>query len=143
MGAGGRLRRVSQMTRTPTPLSVSLAWWREALRRLPEAIPDDPKPGFYQRRLVKGGVYVPCRIWLEQDVDEAGELLDEPRLLAEVNGEPAEPDDIWSYVAGNPITEQMFRYLVARREWSERYAPRDFVANPRTPIDHLSTPVLF
>lgn len=131
------------MIRTPITDEIAFAWWREALINPPDAVPDDPMPGYYTRRLVRGGVQVPCKIWLSQEVDEAGELIDQPRLMAEMNGDAVEPEDLWSYVAGNPITEQMFRYLVARADWAWRYSPADPFANPRKPVDHLSTPVLF
>lgn len=133
-------------TRAPIAPEEALAWWRGALLRPEksrEGIPDEPRCGWFKRKLAKGGVFVPARIWLEQEIGEDGELLDDPKLLCEVNGQPAEPDDQWSYLAGNPISEAEFKYLTARGEWAERYAPRDFAANPREPIDHLLTAIQF
>lgn len=126
------------VTRTPTPLAVSLAWWREALD-LPAyervGIPDEPRAGFFQRRLVKGGPFVPARIWLHQDIGADGELLDDEVLRCEINGEPADPEEAWSYLCSAPISEERFRYLTARGEWSSFYAPTEAAANPRQPID--------
>lgn len=128
------------MTRAPTPLDVSLAWWREALaipeyerRRTP--IPDEPQAGYFQRRLVKGGIMVPCRIWLHQEVGPDGELLDDEVLRCEVNGEPADPDEAWSYLCSAPISEAEFKYLTARGAWAGHYAPNEAAAQPRRPID--------
>lgn len=132
------------MIRAPIPEEVALAWWREAVetpeyerRRTP--IADDPQCGFFKRKLVRGGVYVPARIWLDQDIDEAGELLG-VELRAEVNGDPVDPLDAWSYLAGNPITEAEFNYLKARGDWSAFYAPHEAAARPRQPIDWQTKP---
>ncbi len=133
------------MIRAPLTDDEALAWWRAALLRPPmsrEGIPDEPMPGFFKRRLAKGGVFVPARIWLEQDIGDDGELLG-AELRCEVNGEPADPFEQWSYVAGNPISQAEHAYLTARGQWAERYAPNDFVARPRERVDFNSMPVLF
>lgn len=130
------------MIRAPITEYEALAWWRDALAEAPDAIPDEPRCGWFKRRLCKGGVFVPARIWLEQDIGEDGELLG-AEMRCEVNGEPADPFDQWSYLCGEPISEAEFKYLTARGEWAWRYAPNDPVARPREPIDHLSTPVMF
>lgn len=126
------------MIRQPTPLSVSLAWWREALA-LPAyervGIPDQPHAGFFQRRLVKGGPFVPARIWLHQDIGDDGELLDDEVLRCEINGEPADADEAWSYLCSAPISEAQFNYMTARGQWASFYAPTEAAANPRRPID--------
>ncbi|WP_119270893.1 hypothetical protein [Taklimakanibacter deserti] len=125
------------MIRAPIPVDVALAWWREALAQPAYervAIPDEPHPGFFQRKLVKGGPFVPARIWLEQDVGEDGELLG-AELRCEVNGEPADPFEAWSYLCGRPITEEYFNYLTARNRWAAWHAPHEAAANPRQPID--------
>jgi hypothetical protein len=130
------------MIRAPIPDDVVLAWWRSALAEAPDAIPDEPRAGFFKRKLVKGGVYVPARIWLEQEIGEDGELLG-AEFKCEVNGEPADPFDQWSYLCGEPISEAEFKYLTARGDWAWRYAPNDPAARPRERIDHLSSPVMF
>lgn len=130
------------MIRAPMPDDVAFAWWRDALADPPDAIADEPQAGYFKRRLAKGAVFVPARIWLEQDIGDDGELLG-VELRCEVNGEPADPFDAWSYLAGNPISEQEFRYLTARGAWAERYAPNDPVARPREPINHLTTEPVF
>lgn len=125
------------MIRAPITDDEALAWWRAALLRLPKSrdgIPDDPQCGWFKRKLAKGAVFVPARIWLEQEVDDAGELLG-AELCCEVNGETAEPFEQWSYVCGNPISQSEFEYLTARNRWAAWYAPGDPAANPRRPID--------
>lgn len=131
----------------PTPLSVAMAWHADRLT-LPQGVrvlvSDEPRCGFYKRRLAKGAVFVPARIWLEQDIDpDTGELLADEVMRCEVNGREADPDEQWSYLAGNPITEQEFKYLSARNEWAQAHSPHDPAASPREPIVHLSNPILF
>lgn len=131
------------MIRTPTPLAVSLAWWREALA-MPVyervGIPDQPHAGFFQRRLVKGGPFVPARIWLHQDIGPDGELLDDEALRCEINGEPADADEAWSYLCSAPISEAEFDYMTERGRWAAWYAPHEPAANPRRTIDWLTLP---
>jgi hypothetical protein len=129
--------------RAPLSYDAIYGWWRSAVARMPETVPDVPQCGFFKRRMVRGGIYVPCKIWIVQDIGPDGELLDDVTMLAEVNGDPADPEDIWSYVAGEPISEAEFKYLTARGEWAVRYAPNDPAANPRERIDALTSPIHF
>jgi hypothetical protein len=100
----------------------------------------EPQCGYYKRRLVRGGPWIPCRIWLFQDIDEVGELLDDERLQAECNGAWADPDDLWSFVAANPITEAEFKFLSATIEWTQSHAPHEPMANPRQAVDWTAVP---
>lgn len=132
------------MIRRPTPPEVFLAWHRAAIAGKAEAnFIDHPECGWFKRKLVKGGPFVAARIWLRQDVDEAGELLDDEVMLCEVNGENADPHDQWNWLAGNPIPESEFQYLMGLRDWAAWHAPEDPAANPTKPLDHLSTPIRF
>ena len=130
--------------RTPTPQDELYAWHRKALHGLAPANDGTPQPGFYKRKLVKGGVFVPARIWVEQEVcPETGELLNDEVMRCEVNGRPADPEDAWSWICSEPITEQEFRYLTARLDHAARYEPEDAFAVPTRPIDISSIPPLF
>lgn len=89
---------------------------------------NDPKPGFYRRRLVRGGPWVPARIWIEpaervpcDECDGSGRHgfgpichacngegkvpIHDDLMYCEVNGEPRDPFDQWLWLAGHPITE--------------------------------------
>jgi hypothetical protein len=132
--------------RTPTPLDAQLAWWRDALTGFGRivAVIDVPQCGFFKRKLVHGGPFVPARIWLEQDVDEAtGELLSDEIMLCEVDGKRCDPRDQWPRLWTGPISEAEFRYMTAARDWAAWHAPTDPVANPRKPLDALVTPIRF
>lgn len=130
--------------RQPTPHSDLYAWHSAALRGLSPVIDGTPQCGWYKRKLVKGGVFVPARIWMVQEIDTAtGELLSDELLQCEVNGSYADPEDAWTWICANPITEQEFRYLTARIDFAVRNEPNDAFADVRKPIDLNSTPLHF
>jgi hypothetical protein len=130
--------------RMPTPLDQLYAWHAKAMRGLEPVIDNTPQCGWYKRKLVKGGVFVPARIWMFQDIDaETGELLSDELLQCEVNGTYADPEDAWSWICSNPITEQEFRYLSARIDFALRNEPDDPFAAPTQPIDLNRSPILF
>lgn len=154
--------------RKPTPPEVAYAWHREALTAMqaagarPQALrhearyttakallaglrfDEDPKPGWYTRRLVRGGPRVACRIWLHQEIDpETGELTAEEYLRCEVCGRKADPDREWTYLCHHPITAAEFNFMTADKAWAEVNAPDDPAANERKAIDHTKTPLPF
>ena len=130
--------------RRPTPVAVLHAWHSAALRGLSPANDGTPRCGWYKRRLVRGGVFVPARIWLVQDIcPETGELLSDEVLRCEVNGFSADPEEAWNWISGHPVTEQEFRYLAARIDFAIRHEPHDPFAMPSRPIDLNQTPVMF
>lgn len=130
--------------RQPTHHDELFGWWTVALAGGDPETTADPMPGFYKRRLVRGGPWVPARIWCVQDIcPDTGELLSDEFLQAECNGEWADPDDVWTWLCANPISEQEFKYLTALAEHCARHEPGHPAANPRKAIDHLQTPLHF
>lgn len=127
----------------PTPREEFYRWHTEQLENLSlhldvEASPDDPQPGWFKRRLVKHGVFVPARIWWHCPVDENGDLVGDEVLQCEVDGQYADPAEAWSWLCNNPITEAEFNHLTALRQWAEKHAPGEPYADPRRPIDWLN-----
>ena len=130
--------------RRPTPVAGLHAWHAAALRGLGPANDGTPRFGWYKRRLVRGGVFVPARIWMVQDIcPETGELLSDEVLRCEINGIAADPEEAWTWISGHPVTEQEFRYLAARIDFAIRHEPHDPFAMPSRPIDLNRTPVMF
>lgn len=84
--------------RRPTTESEAYDWWRRTLagERVPR-IEDEPEPGFYRIRRFKGGPFVPVAIWIEQEIDEAGELASPEVMRCIVNGVPADPVRTWLF----------------------------------------------
>lgn len=130
--------------RQPTSPEAALAWWRAALAGKAPQITGEPQCGFFRRKLVKDGPFVPARIWLHQELDvEARELMGDEELRCEVDGRAADAEDQWSWVAGQPITEEEFNYLTARRSYADAHAPDDAFAKPTKAVDWLSTAPTF
>lgn len=130
--------------RQPTPIAALHAWHATALRGLGPVNDGTPKCGWYKRRLVRGGVFVPARIWMFQDIcPETGELLSDEVLRCEVNGFSVDPEEAWPWISGHPVSEQEFRYLAARIAFAIRHEPHDPFAMPGRPINLNRTPTLF
>ncbi len=130
--------------REPTPDHVAYAWYWAKMAGSNPQTDDTPHCGWFKRRLVKGGPFVPARIWLVSEVDEeTGELLTDEIMQAECNGAFADPWHLWSWVNGHPIPEHEFRYMEALREHAARHEPDHPMADPRKPINNLTTPLHF
>ena len=128
--------------RTPTPLDVQLAWHTAARAGEEPAIHDEPHCGWFKRRLVKHGPFVPARIWLFSPIcPETGELAGDEILQCEVDGQMADAAAQWSRLAGHPITEAEFHYLTALRGWADQHAADEPYANPREAVDWNKVPV--
>lgn len=106
----------------------------------PQAFTDEPHCGWFKRRLVKGGPFVPARIWTYQPTDDEGDLVGDEVMQCEVNGAYADPVEAWSWICGNPITEADFNYLTAALKWSAEHAPDEPMANVKQKIDWLKVP---
>lgn len=106
---------------------------------------DIPEAGCYRTKLVRNGPWCGVRIWHGAPADpESGELLDRShRWQAEINGNPCDVDQVWPYVAGRPITEAEYRYLVALSKHAKAWDPALPEAKPTQPINPLTAPVPF
>lgn len=100
---------------------------------------NDPRPGHYRRRLVKGGPMVPARIWIidgDRDPD-TGELTSDQKVCCVVWFEdgPREVDawEHWSFLAGNPISKADFDSMVATTDWARGTTAPE--GSPREAVD--------
>jgi hypothetical protein len=126
--------------REPTGHDEQYAWHRNAMLgvfgKAVTLFNEEPECGWFKRRLVKGGVFVPARIWLVSITDcETGELTQDEFLQCEVNGNYADVDQQWPWLCGNPISESEFNYMTALRQHCAWHAPDEPAANPRQPIN--------
>ena len=88
-----------------------------------------PEPGYYKRRLVKGGPYVSVRFYRD-----GGEIRVEVDGRTEhADGTPIDPHAEWPLCW--PSTETDHKFSIIMREWSQRHAPHFPQARPRQPID--------
>ena len=107
-------------------------WWRDAL-----AIGDAkvqmtelPQCGFYERRLVRGGPFVPAKIWREAEIDfETEKPTGREVLKCRLGTQPADANAEWPRLFEQPITEE--KYL-------ERMGLKG--ADARKPVDFMTAP---
>lgn len=139
--------------REPTLLTDLYAWHRAALAGLKPQITSEPQCGWFRRRLVprysngvlnRNAPFVPCRIWLHQEIDaETGELAGPEELRCEVAGKPRDPIDEWAYLADSPITEAEYNFMVADAAYCREHHPSSPEANPTVSASSRSIPPLF
>jgi hypothetical protein len=105
------------MMRQPTPIANLLKWHRSALAgKNPPVHESEPQMGWFKTRMVRQGPYVPARIWVERDIcPQTGELIDDERLLCEVDGERRDPDREWIWLSKYPISKTEYEHLIALR----------------------------
>lgn len=113
------------------------------------------RAGFYQVRLIKGGIMVGCRFWHGAPVFDGEELDRSHRWCVAVDGATTRPAldadglpiegvrelldawEVWPYACGRPISEREFQFLARRRTWAVEHDPQHPAAQPRKPVDVL------
>lgn len=70
---------------------------------------DSPESGFYRNRAFKGGEFLPVAIW--RDGNGATICLQ--------GGKEAEADRVWNHACRNPITEALYRSVLAGGTWPD------------------------
>jgi len=92
-----------------------------------------PEPGFYKRRLTKGGPWVAVRFFIENAV-----------LRVEVDGrthragQPIDPYEEWPLCW--PSNDREFAFFAMLREWAVKHQPNHPAARPEQPIDLNAIP---
>jgi hypothetical protein len=104
--------------RSPSTEADLYDWHARSLRGERVPVHDgEPHCGWFRRRLVRGGPWVPARIWLEQDVDpETGELAGDEVFRCEVDGERRSATGQWTWLASNPISRDAYEALLRARD---------------------------
>lgn len=117
-----------------------------------------PIAGHYATRLVRGGPRVPVRIWYGQAIVGGEEQDRAPGWFVEIDGRtdrvefgedgyrcrvPLDVEKVWPHCAKEPITEAEYQYLVAHAGWAREHSPDHPKAQPRKPVDWLTTPLPF
>ncbi len=128
-----RNRRASRMV-APTSIEEMMAWHTSAMNgEEPDRHDGLPHCGWYKTRRVRGGPWVPVRIYLDQDIDDDGDLAWPEKIKAEIEGDDTDPEEIWNFC--QPVSQGEFKRLVVTR--SKLNAPNAFKA-----VDLASTPTL-
>jgi len=91
--------------RQPTNQSEAYSHWRRRLKgELLNIYINDPECGYYKTRAWARGPYIPAKIWLEQEIDEHGELATDEILKAEVGEQEWDAHEAWLRIAAKPIS---------------------------------------
>ncbi len=95
------------MIRQPSRVADLYAWHRAALAGDAPPIHDgDPQCGWFKTRAVKGGPWVPARIWITRDLDpETFELAGDETFACEIDGARRSAEASWTYLAHHPISK--------------------------------------
>lgn len=119
-----------------TKITDPLIWWEAGLKMAPVEIPAEPQCGFYKRRLVKGGPWVPARIWREAETDYfTKEPTGKDILRCTVGTKSCDAAQEWPRLAPYPVKQSDYEYMTATAEWAKVHAPNEPEANPAKPID--------
>ncbi len=108
-------------------MSDPFAYWRAALAgEKPTAFVDTPMCGFYrkgvyERGVIRDGVFIPDERANNRRVGwEPVAIYMQMRVRVGNDDFPADSIDIWSWVADQPISEELYRAVSERNEpWPE------------------------
>lgn len=123
--------------RQPSSAQALYGWHRRALVNPKEPMFEgEPQCGFFRLRMVKGGPWIPARVWVEREVDPStGELLGDERLRCDVGGVGRDPARVWTSL--RPITRAAYDALVAESARNPAMAatmvPYDLSRSPMRP----------
>lgn len=123
--------------RQPTSKRDAFAWYRAMVfgSEKPPIHLSEPQCGFYAVRAVKGGVLVPAMIWLQQEIDEHGQLADDEVLMCEVNGKLRDPHEVWDRLAAHAVPFAKYQHHSNLNNWAGWHQLDLPEADPTKPID--------
>lgn len=137
-----RRARIRRRRDVETEKLKALAARRAALPR------EDPHPGFWLVRLVKGGPEVAACLRVIETVAEPDNPENDmtgtrsPHLAAFVLDQPVPLERVWDW-RGEPITEAEYRHQCASAEWARLFSPQEPIANPFRKVDLTRLPIPF
>ena len=130
-----------KMDRIVAPLENPFEWWEDELIAPGQRVPELPQCGFYRRKLVKGGPWVAARIWRDPEQDyETGKPTGQDVLRCMVGTERRDPVAEWGRLCNQPIKREDYSYEIADADHAKKWRPGDPKANPRKPINLLTSP---
>lgn len=105
-----------------------------------------PEPGYWAVQLTRGGPLVPACIVFEQTRFEPGELTNimdrSPILTAYLAGEAVSVHRVWQ-MRGDPISREIYDFMVRDAAWVRENAPDDPKARPQEAVDWSSVKITF
>lgn len=100
--------------------------------RQPIKMGEPPEPGFYIRRLVRGGPLVGCQI--TYDAAEGFKVMQDG-VWQGPSQDPWLLPLMHDVAYADPATDAEVKFRVGVKRWAEIYQPDHAAANPRKPID--------
>lgn len=91
---------------------------------------DIPQPGYYRRKLVKGGPWVPVSIAYTASQEDRS-----PMWVVTLDGQFVDVWDVWPDCCGEPITDQEFKYMTEVSAWAKSHVPTAPEASPTKSIN--------
>ena len=90
--------------------------WRDNLAgKITEFHPSEPHIGFYKKRKYRGGPWVTVALFKRD-----GAMMAEVDFkVADRSGRPYDPEEVWSHVCGNPISEDLYRTIERGGQWPD------------------------
>lgn len=95
-------------------------YWQNALAGNTGPVHDGhPRLGFYRRKIVSGrdSPWTPVAIW----EDDAGQVRALQHATVIMGPRLVDPDEVWSWCAANPITEEAYRAVVDGKPWPSNF----------------------
>ena len=88
----------------------------------------NPQCGFYKRRLVKDGPWLPIAFWRNKD----------DQIVGGFEGKLVDPIEHWTFAAKYPVSEASYRYYIRNGHWLDE-APQTPRSNmPSDPFEALT-----
>jgi len=119
--------------RRPTPDSDLYRWWAEALRDPNiERHEDEPQCGYYKRKVVKNGPWVPCEVYCDRVIKD-GYLASDERMMVRTHDDVVfDAAIIWTYLT--PITFREWKARMTSVEGLATHCPIDLTEEPARPL---------
>lgn len=106
-------------------------WWRRALAGESVTIRDgEPMPGYYRTKLVRGGPWVPARIWIEREFGEDGEQVNPDVARCLIGDVEADAVQKWAWLSGHPVTLEDYKKMRAQENQLPATQPVNLATMP-------------
>lgn len=87
-------------------------WWCRALAGEAVPITDGcPEAGYYKTKRVRGGPWVPARVWIERERDDDGEQIEDDRFRCLIDGTESDAVQEWVRLSAHPIAPAEYERL--------------------------------
>jgi hypothetical protein len=107
-------------------------FWRVALRGGKQPVFESmPQCGFYKRRLIKDGEWLPIAFWRNKD----------DQIVCCFEGKLVDPLEHWTFAAKHPVNEASYRHYIRNGRWPDDVAQSPRSNMPSDPFEALKLEV--